>query len=190
LKKGQVNEFETIDVCGLAVELGATFVARSFSGDGKQLIPLLQAAFSHRGIAVLDVISPCVTFNDHEGSTKSYKYIQEHHAVLHTADFIMGSEEITVDYEPGTVQEVVFDNGNRVLLRKLDRDYDPSDRIEAMRVMHEARDRGELVTGLLYVDTNARDLCERERLPQKPLAQMNEDDLRISREDWATLMAV
>jgi 2-oxoglutarate ferredoxin oxidoreductase subunit beta len=110
--------------------------------------------------------------------------------VLHTPDFILGSQEITVDYEPGTVQEIAFDNGNRVLLRKLDRDYDPSDRIEAMRVMHEARDRGELVTGLLYVDTNARDLCERERLPQKPLAQMNEDDLRISREDWATLMAV
>jgi 2-oxoglutarate ferredoxin oxidoreductase subunit beta len=188
LKKGQVNEFETIDVCGLAVELGATFVARSFSGDGKQLIPLLQAAFSHRGIAVLDVISPCVTFNDHEGSTKSYKYVQEHHAVLHTADFIMGSQEVTVDYEPGTVKEVVFDNGNRVLLRKLEREYDPTSRIEALRTMHEARERGELVTGLLYVDTTTHDLCQRERLPKKPLAQMNEDELRISREEWAQLM--
>jgi 2-oxoglutarate ferredoxin oxidoreductase subunit beta len=188
LKKGQVNEFETIDVCGLAVELGATFVARSFSGDGKQLIPLLQAAFSHRGIAVLDVISPCVTFNDHEGSTKSYNYIKEHHAVLHTADFIMGSQEIVVDYEPGTVKEIAFDNGNRVLLRKLDRDYDPTSRIEALRTMHEARERGELVTGLLYVDTTTHDLCERERLPQKPLAQMTEDDLRLSREQWSDLM--
>jgi 2-oxoglutarate ferredoxin oxidoreductase subunit beta len=188
LKKGQVNEFETIDVCGVAVELGATFVARSFSGDGKQLIPLLQAAFSHRGVAVLDVISPCVTFNDHEGSTKSYNYVKEHHAILHTPDFILGGREITVDYEPGTVQEIEFDDGSRVLLRKLERDYDATNRIEALRVMHESRERGELVTGLLYVDAHARDLTARERLPEKPLAHMDEADLRIGREDWVKLM--
>jgi len=188
LKKGQVNEFETIDVCGLAVELGATFVARSFSGDGKQLIPLLQAAFAHRGTAVLDIISPCVTFNDHEGSTKSYAYVKEHHAVLHTPDFIVGGREIVVDYEPGAVQEIDFDDGSKVLLRKLDLDYDATDRIGALRVMHEARARGELVTGLLYVDTAARDLCERERLPSAPLAHLREDDLRISREAWSQLM--
>jgi len=188
LKKGQVNEFETIDVCGVAVELGATFVARSFSGDGKQLIPLLQAAFAHRGIAVLDVISPCVTFNDHEGSTKSYAYVKEHHAILHTPDFIMGGKEITVDYEPGTVQEIELEDGSRILLRKLDKEYDATNRIDALRVMHEARDRGELVTGLLYVDTSARDLCARERLPQKPLARMDESDLRIGRDDWGKLM--
>ena len=189
LKKGQVNEFETIDVCGLAVELGATFVARSFSGDGKQLIPLLQAAFAHRGIAVLDVISPCVTFNDHEGSTKSYAYVKEHQAVLHTPDFIMGGKEILVDYEPGTATEIEFESGHRVVLRKLEKEYDPTNRLEAMRVMHEGRERGELVTGLLYVDTATNDLCARERLPQKPLAQMNEDDLRLSREQFAALMA-
>ena len=188
LKKGQVNEFETIDVCGVAVELGATFVARSFSGDGKQLIPLLQAAFAHRGVAVLDVISPCVTFNDHEGSTKSYSYVKEHHAILHTPDFIMGGKEIVVDYEPGTVQEIEFEDGSRILLRKLEREYDPTSRIEAQRVMYEARDRGELVTGLLYVDTHARDLGARERLPQKPLAHMDEDDLRIDRDAWTKLM--
>ena len=188
LKKGQVNEFETIDVCGLAIELGATFVARSFSGDGKQLIPLLQAAFSHRGIAVLDVISPCVTFNDHEGSTKSYAYVKEHHAVLHTPDFIAGAKEIVVDYEPGTVQEITLEDGSRILLRKLDTAYDAQDRIGAMRTIHEARGRGELVTGLLYIDTSARDLCERERLPRKPLAQMNEEDLRIPRAAWDELM--
>ena len=188
LKKGQVNEFETIDVCGLAVELGATFVARSFSGDGKQLIPLLQAAFSHHGTAVLDVISPCVTFNDHEGSTKSYAYIKDHHNALHTPDFIAGRPEITVDYEPGTVQEIEFDDGYRVVLRKLEREYDAQDRIGAMRVMHEARERGELVTGLLYIDTDARDLCARERLPSVPLAQLREDDLRIGRADWNALM--
>ncbi len=188
LKKGQVNEFETIDVCGLAVELGATFVARSFSGDGKQLIPLLQAAFAHRGIAVLDVISPCVTFNDHEGSTKSYAYVKDHHAVLHTPDFIMGGKEITVDYEPGTVQEIPFQNGSRVLLRKLHTDYDPTNRSAAQEVMHAARGRGELVTGLLYVDTSARDLVERERLPRAPLANFREEDLRIAPEAWNALM--
>lgn len=188
LKKGQVNEFETIDVCGLAVELGATFVARSFSGDGKQLIPLLQAAFAHRGTAVLDVISPCVTFNDHEGSTKSYAYVKEHHAILHTPDFILGAREIEVDYEPGTVQRVEFDDGSTILLRKLEVEYDATDRSGALRTMHESRDRGELVTGLLYVDTAARDLCEREKLPATPLAQLREDDLRISQKDWAALM--
>jgi 2-oxoglutarate ferredoxin oxidoreductase subunit beta len=189
LKKGQVNEFETIDVCGLAVELGATFVARSFSGDGKQLVPLLQAAFSHRGTAVLDIISPCVTFNDHEGSTKSYAYVKEHHYALHSPDFIVGRPEVEVDYEPGTVHEIAFDDGYRVLLRKLERDYDPTDRIEALTVMHQARERGELVTGLLFVDTKARDLCTRERLVQKPLAQLNEDELRIPPDQWAALMA-
>ncbi|HZZ66252.1 MAG TPA: 2-oxoacid:ferredoxin oxidoreductase subunit beta [Candidatus Baltobacteraceae bacterium] len=188
LKKGQVNEFETIDVCGIAVELGATFVARSFSGDGKQLIPLLQAAFAHRGTAVLDVISPCVTFNDHEGSTKSYAYVKEHHAVLHTPDFIIGAKEITVDYEPGTAQEIEFEDGSRIILRKLDLDYDPTDRVQAQRVMYEARARGELVTGLLYANTGARDLTTRERLPHTPLAQLREDDLRITREDWNALM--
>jgi 2-oxoglutarate ferredoxin oxidoreductase subunit beta len=189
LKKGQVNEFETIDVCGLAVELGATFVARSFSGDGKQLIPLLQAAFAHRGTAVLDVISPCVTFNDHEGSTKSYAHIKDHHSPLHAPDFIMPRQEITVDYEPGTATEISFEDGYRVVLRKLEREYDPTDRIGAMRVMHEARARGELVTGLLYVDTASRDLCAREKLPVKPLAAHTEEDLRIGRSEWDALMA-
>src|SRR3979409_80221 len=98
LKKGQVNEFETIDVCGLAIELGATFVARSFSGDGKQLVPLLEAAFAHTGTAVLDIISPCVTFNDHVGSTKSYAYVKEHDFLLHTPDFVPAAEDVVVDY--------------------------------------------------------------------------------------------
>ena len=137
---------------------------------------------------MLDVISPCVTFNDHEGSTKSYSYVKEHHAILHTPDFIMGGKEIVVDYEPGTVQEIEFEDGSRILLRKLEREYDPTSRIEAQRVMYEARDRGELVTGLLYVDTHARDLGARERLPQKPLAHMDEDDLRIDRDAWTKLM--
>ena len=189
-KGGKVNEYETIDICGLALELGATFVARSFSGDGKQLIPLLQAAFSHRGTAILDVISPCVTFNDHEGSTKSYAHIKEHGFALHTPDFIPGSQEIVVDYEPGTAQDVEFEDGSHVVLRKLDREHDVTDRVGALALLHDTRGRGELLTGLLYVDTKASDFSEREHLSHKPLAQYGEDELRISRNDWARLMSV
>jgi 2-oxoglutarate ferredoxin oxidoreductase subunit beta len=187
-KGGKTNEYATIDICGLAIELGATFVARSFSGDGKQLVPLLQAAFSQRGTAILDVISPCVTFNDHEGSTKSYAYVKEHDVVLHTADYIAGGREIAVDYEPGTVRHVELDDGSHVILRKLDVDYDPADAIVALRTIHETRARGEFVTGLLYVDTHEEDLCGREHLPRRPLAQLDEAALRIGREDWQKLM--
>jgi 2-oxoglutarate ferredoxin oxidoreductase subunit beta len=188
LKSGKLNEYETIDVCGLAIELGATFVARSFSGDGKQLVPLLEAAFSHRGTAVLDVISPCVTFNDHVGSTKSYAYIKEHGLTLHTPDFIPGSQEIVVDYEPGTVQDIEFDDGSHVLLRKLDVDHDVTDAMGALKIIHETRERGELVTGLLYVNTKTPDLCAREKLPATPLARLRESDLRIGRDEWAKMM--
>ncbi len=189
-KGGKVNEYATIDVCGLAIELGATFVARSFSGDGKQLIPLLQAAFSHRGTAVIDVISPCVTFNDHEGSTKSYTYVKDHDVVLHTADYIAGGKkEVTVDYEPGSVRDVELEDGSHLLLRKLDTDYDPTDAISALKTIHETTVRGEFATGLLYVDTTQQDLCERERLIDTPLARLGEEELRIGRDEWEKLMA-
>jgi 2-oxoglutarate ferredoxin oxidoreductase subunit beta len=187
-KGGKVNEYATIDVCGLAVELGATFVARSFSGDGKQLVPLLQAALSHRGTAIVDIISPCVTFNDHEGSTKSYAYVKDHDVVLHTADYIAGGREITVEYEPGTVHDVELDDGSHVLLRKLEIDYDPTDAGLALSTIHEATERGEFVTGLLYVNTHAKDLSERERLPKRSLVAYDEAALRISKSDWEALM--
>jgi 2-oxoglutarate ferredoxin oxidoreductase subunit beta len=189
-KGGKVNEYATIDVCGLAIELGATFVARSFSGDGKQLVPLLQAAFAHRGTAILDVISPCVTFNDHEGSTKSYAYVKDHGVVLHTPDFIAGGRDIAIDYEPGSAYDVELDDGSHVLLRKLEIDYDPTDRIGAMKKLHEHAATGEFVTGLLYVDTHSEDLCTREKLPHTPLAHYGEETLRITRDDWASLMHV
>jgi len=163
-------------------------VARSFSGDGKQLVPLLEAAYAHRGTAVLDVISPCVTFNDHEGSTKSYAYVKEHDFLLHTPDFISRYEEVEVDYEPGTVQDVRLHDGSHLLLRKLDADYDATDSMSAMRAIREGRERGELVTGLLYVKPDAGDLCEREHMTQTPLAHLGEDDLRIDRDGWDALM--
>jgi len=187
-KGGKVNEYQTIDICSLAIELGATFVARSFSGDGKQLVPLLQAAFSHRGTAILDVISPCVTFNDHEGSTKSYAYVKEHGVVLHTADYIAGGRDIAIEYEPGTTHDVELDDGSHVLLRKLEVEYDPTDGINALRTIHECRNRGEYVTGLLYVNTDEADLCGRERLTATPLAQLDEDALRMTREQWQQFM--
>ena len=189
MKNGRPNEYDVIDVCGLAIELGATFVARSFSGDGKQLVPLLQAAFAHKGTAILDIVSPCVTFNDHVGSTKSYAYVKEHDVLLHAPDFIRRSEEVVVDYEPGTVQDIAFEDGSHVLLRKLERDYDATHRIAALEAIHASRAAGELVTGLLYINTATPDLSTREKLPAAPLASLDEAALRISRDDWATLMA-
>ena len=187
LKHGGSNAYTTIDVCGLAIELGATFVARSFSGDGKQLVPLLEAAFAHRGTAILDVISPCVTFNDHEGSTKSYAYVKEHDVLVNAPDFIPAGKEIVVDYEPGTVQDVELDDGSHLLLRKLERDYDATDRLGALRTIHESRTRGELVTGLLFVSGDEPDLFERERMPARPLRNFAEGDLRLDRATFAKI---
>ena len=192
LKNGTPNEYSTIDVCGLAIEMGATFVARSFSGDGKQLVPLLQAALSHCGTAVLDIISPCVTFNDHAGSTKSYAYVKEHDHdfILNAPDFIRGSDDISVDYEPGTMQDIELGDGSHLLLRKVERDYDATSRIGALEIIHEARQKGELVTGLLFADTSVPDLCAREKLPKSPLKDLKEEELRIGRSEWAKLFSV
>lgn len=187
MKGGTPNEYSTIDVCGLAIELGATFVARSFSGDGKQLVPLLQAAISHRGTAVLDIISPCVTFNDHVGSTKSYAYVKEHDFILNSPDFIRGSADVVVDYEPGTVQDIELEDGSHVLLRKLEHDYDATNRIGALETIHKSRENGEFVTGLLFVDPRQPDLCERERMVKTPLKDLKEEQLRIGRDDWRRL---
>lgn len=187
LKSGAPNEYATIDVCGLAIELGATFVARSFSGDGKQLVPMLQAALSHRGTSIVDIISPCVTFNDHVGSTKSYAYVKDHELVANMPDFIRPSQEVRVEYEPGTVQTVTLEDGSQILLRKIDRDYDATDRLGALQTIHQTRTKGEFVTGLLFVDPNGTDLCERERMTKTPLKDLKEEDLRIPRKVFATL---
>ncbi len=190
LKKGRSNLYEQIDVCSIAIDLGASFVARSFSGDGKQLVPLLQAALAHRGTAVLDVVSPCVTFNDHEGSTKSYAYVKDHDTPVNTPDFIAPQQEILVDYEPGSVQDVELHDGSHILLRKLGEEHDVRDPVAAMRRLFEARRSGEIITGLLYANPEAEDLCTRERLPSRPLAEFGAEELRPSREAWDALMAV
>ena len=188
-KTGEVNPFESIDIAGLAVELGCTFVARSFSGDGKQVVPLIEAALAHRGTAVLDIISPCVTFNDHEGSTKSYKYVKEHDIALQEPDFIPYFENIEADYEAGTTTEITLHDGSRIVLRKLaEGDHNPNSRLEAMRVIHESRAKGEILTGMIYIDPEQADLGSIERLPEKPLRELSELELRPTPAAFAELM--
>src|SRR2546421_5762443 len=147
LKTGVINDLPPIDTCALAIELGATFVARSFSGDKRQLHAMLKAAIAHDGTVMLDVISPCVTFNDHEGSTKSYKYVKDHDEPLHEVSFVPQFEEISVDYEPGTTTEVTMHDGSHLLLRKLEEDYDPTNKLKAMHRLHESHEKGEVLTG-------------------------------------------
>src|SRR3972149_4538230 len=148
LKTGVVNELPPIDLCTLAVELGATYVARSFAGDPKQLVALLEGALSHKGTSVLDIISPCVTFNNHPGSTKSYTWGKEHEEMLHEVGFVPYFEQINVDYEEGSALEVALHDGSRIVLKKLERDYDPTDRACALSLLREASEKGQFLTGL------------------------------------------
>ncbi|MBP8295323.1 MAG: 2-oxoacid:ferredoxin oxidoreductase subunit beta [Burkholderiales bacterium] len=157
-KRGVINSDEPIDLASLALQLGATFVARSFSGDKTQLVPLIEAAIAHRGAAFIDVISPCVAFNNHPGSTKSYDYVREHNEAVNRIDFITKRDEITTDYAPGTVQEVVQHDGSILRLRKVDETYDANNRIAAMNYSQEHHAKGEVVTGLLYVDPEPQEL--------------------------------
>jgi len=173
-KRGVVNSDEAIDLVGMALQLGATFVARSFSGDKAQLVPLIEAALKHEGAAFIDCISPCVAFNNHEGSTKSFDFVREHNAAVNYLDVITGREEITVDYAPGTVEMVTQHDGSMLRLRKLHTDYDVHDRVAALTYMQERQVAGEIVTGLLYVDPNPRDMHGYLRTSDKPLNALDE----------------
>jgi 2-oxoglutarate ferredoxin oxidoreductase subunit beta len=161
----------------LALQLGATFVARSFSGDKAQLVPLIKAAIAHRGAAFLDVISPCVAFNNHPGSTKSYDYVREHNEAVNRIDVIDTRAEIVVDFAPGEVLEVEQHDGSKLRLRKLRADYDPSDRIAAMNYIQERQALGEVVTGLLYVDPEAGDLHEHLKTAETPFNRLGAAEL-------------
>jgi 2-oxoglutarate ferredoxin oxidoreductase subunit beta len=178
LKTGVVNDLPAIDTCALAILLGATYVARSFSGDKRQLLALLEGAIAHRGTAMLDVISPCVTFNDHEGSTKSYSYVKDHDEPLADVSFVPFFQDISVDYEPGTATEITLHDGSRLLLKKLATDYDPTNKVEALRVLTEAHDQGEIVTGLFYVDTKRKDFLKLLNVVDEPLATLPESRVR------------
>ncbi|MBN8926086.1 MAG: 2-oxoglutarate ferredoxin oxidoreductase subunit beta [Rhodospirillales bacterium 69-11] len=157
-KRGVVNTDEPIDLVGLALQLGATFVARSFSGDKAQLVPLIEAALKHQGAAFIDCLSPCVAFNNHDGSTKSFDFVREHNEAVNALDVMLPREEITADYAPGTVELVTQHDGSVLRLRKLHVDYDVHDRVAALTYMQERHAAGEIVTGLLYVDPEPRDL--------------------------------
>jgi 2-oxoglutarate ferredoxin oxidoreductase subunit beta len=177
LKTGVINDLPPIDTCALAIQLGATFVARSFSGDKKQLLAILKAAIAHRGTAMIDVISPCVTFNDHEGSTKSYKYLKDHDEPVHEVGFVPRFENINVEYDPGTTASVRMHDGSYLRLRKLDRDYDATDRVNALKVLAETPET-ETLTGVLYVNPQAPTFIDMLNLVDEPLGQLPEEMLR------------
>jgi 2-oxoglutarate ferredoxin oxidoreductase subunit beta len=172
LKTGVVNDLPPIDTCALAIELGATFVARSFSGDKKQLLSILKASLSHRGTCMIDVLSPCVTFNDHEGSTKSYAYVKDHDEPLGEVSFVPFFEDISVEYDAGTSKEVTLHDGSKLYLKKVAEEYDPTDRISAMRLLHETSRRGEFATGILYIEPDRDDFIELLNLVDEPLATL------------------
>jgi 2-oxoglutarate ferredoxin oxidoreductase subunit beta len=176
-KRGAINADEPIDMVGMALQLGASFVARSFSGDKVQLVPIIKAAILHRGAAFIDVISPCVAFNNHAGSTRSYDYVREHNDAVNRLDVITGREAITAQYEPGSVEEVVLHDGSTVRLRKLHTDYDPHDRIAAMNYLQQHAALGEVVTGLLYVDPAPDDLHAHLNTVDAPFNQLGEREL-------------
>jgi 2-oxoglutarate/2-oxoacid ferredoxin oxidoreductase subunit beta len=182
LKTGVINELPAIDTCELAISMGATFVGRSFSGDKRQLHAMLKAAIAHRGTVMLDVVSPCVTFNDHEGSTKSYKYMKDHDEPLQEINFIPVFEDIAVEYDPGTTMEVTMHDGSRLRLRKLEEDYDPTDKIRAITRLNEAKKDGDMLTGVLYVNTQAPTFLDMLNITEQPLATLPASVVRPGRE--------
>jgi 2-oxoglutarate/2-oxoacid ferredoxin oxidoreductase subunit beta len=182
LKTGIVNDLPPVDTCIMAIQLGATFVGRSFSGDKKQLHAMLKAAIAHKGTVMLDVVSPCVTFNDHEGSTKSYKYVLDHEEPLHEVDFVPTFENIRVEYDPGTAFEVTMHDGSHLRLRKLEEEYNPTDKIQAVTRLMEAHAKGEVLTGVFYINANAPTFLDMLNVTDQPLATLPESATRPSRE--------
>jgi 2-oxoglutarate ferredoxin oxidoreductase subunit beta len=177
-KSGIANDLPPLDLCAMAMELGASFVARSFSGDKKQLSAVLRAAIAHRGMALIDVISPCVTFNDHEGSTKSYSYVKEHDEVLGEINFVPYFEDISVEYEPGETTSVKMHDGSQLFLKKLSEDYNPTDKIAAMDTLLDSARRGEFATGIIYIEPDKEDFIDTLNLVDEPLAMLPAERVR------------
>jgi 2-oxoglutarate ferredoxin oxidoreductase subunit beta len=188
LKTGVINDLPPIDTCALAIQLGATFVARSFSGDKRQLLTLLKAALAHRGTVMIDVISPCVTFNDHEGSTKSYKYLKDHDEPVQELGFVPSFENIDVDYDPGTTASVRMHDGSALRLRKLGRDYDTSDKAGALRTLTESHDKGEVLTGVFYLNTQTPTFMDVLHVTEHPLATLPEGTVRPPKQALDAIM--
>ena len=188
LKTGIINDMPPFDCCALALRWGATFVARSFSGDKKQLSAILKAAVAHNGLAVIDVISPCVTFNDHEGSTKSYSYVKEHDEPLHEVDFVPFFQDISLEIPEGEAREVTMHDGSHIRLRKLGRDYDPTDQLGAVTALHDAAQRDEVLTGILYVATEKPTLFDMLSMVDEPLATLPIEKVRPPQEALDEIM--
>jgi 2-oxoglutarate ferredoxin oxidoreductase subunit beta len=182
LKTGVINDLPPFDCCALALRCGATFVARSFSGDKKQLQASLKTAIVHNGLSVIDVVSPCTTFNDHEGSTKSYSYMKEHDHILNELDFVPYYDDISVEIEEGEVKEVELHDGSKLRIKKLGRDYDPGNKFDALKAMDEAEKKGEVLTGVFYVDTKKPNFMEMLNMDDAPLATLPESKVRPPKE--------
>ena len=189
LKTGVVNDLPAIDTCALAIQLGATFVGRSFSGDKKQLLSMLKAAIAHKGTVMLDVISPCVTFNDHEGSTKSYKFMQDNDEPINEIDFVASFDEIEVDYQSGEVYEVEMHDGSSLRLKKLNEDFDPTDKVKSVQTLMEAHSNDEVLTGVFYIDTQKPTFLDLLNIVDEPLGQLPESVTRPSKAALDDLMA-
>jgi len=187
-KSGVVNEMPKIDCCLLGIEMGATFVARSFSGDKRQLQTILKAAVSHKGLSIVDVISPCVTFNDHPGSTKSYAYMKDHDEPLHEVDFIPSYEEIELEMDEGEVRDVPLHDGSLLRLKMLGRDYDPTSKTGAIQMLHETHANNVVATGILYVNTKANHFLDLLNMVDEPLALLPESKTRPPREALEEVM--
>jgi 2-oxoglutarate ferredoxin oxidoreductase subunit beta len=187
-KGGASNELPPFDCCQLALQWGATFVARSFSGDKKQLQAILKAAIAHRGLAVIDIVSPCTTFNDHEGSTKSYSYVKDHEEAIHELDFVPHFEDIAVEIEEGSVQDVTLHDGSHLRIKKLSRDYDPSNKMAAMQAIEEANNTGSVLTGLYYVQTGKPTFTDTLNLVDAPLSTLPMSQTRPPKEALAQVM--
>jgi len=188
LKTGVINDLPPFDCCALALKWGATFVARSFSGDKKQLQALLKAAIVHDGLSVIDVVSPCVTFNDHEGSTKSYSYMKDHEEPLHALDFVPAFEDISVEIAEGEVRDVQLHDGSHLRIRKLGRDYDPTDRLAALKAIEEAEKEHEVLTGVLYVNTEKPNFMEMLNIVDETLATLPQARTRPTKEALEEIM--
>ena len=188
LKTGVINELPPIDTCAMAVELGATFVARSFSGDKRQLHAMLKAAIAHNGTVLIDVVSPCVTFNDHEGSTKSYKYMKDHEEPLHDVNFVPSFEDIAIEYDPGTSISVTMHDGSQLRLRKLEEDYDPTSKLNEIKRMAEEKENNEVLTGVFYVNPKAPTFLDMIDMTEDTLATLPQERIRPSREALQQIM--
>lgn len=187
-KKATPNTQMPIDPVSTAIGLGATYIARSFSGDKQQLVPLIKGALTHKGFALLDVISPCVTFNDNEGSTKSYAHTRKHFHHVIDADYIAPSEEIVAAYNEGEAMPVKLHDGSQIVFRKLDKDYDPRSRAAAFSFLRDSINRGEIITGLLYIDESSGDMHSENMTSKTPLSQIRYEELRPAKGEIESLM--